>query len=151
MTSKTTETSVATETTDTTTNVAETPESAPAEVTQTTDGSGPADALTIDGAVRTLDAGESHWYIFKSYGADSQITLEMSIYPSVGTTFSVWTPDQIRAWALGQEVEPVGRGTTSDPTVSGPAWSGGFNVAGDYYVRVENNGAGISQYSLDMQ
>ena len=72
-------------------------------------GSGPDDALVPNGDWQPLDAGESHWYAFQYAGDDSQIRLRLQVEPVEGATFSVWTPEGIRQWRAGSEVEPIGR------------------------------------------
>jgi len=126
------------------------PVAAAVEAAQTNDGSGPADAMTIDGEWRTLDAGESCWYTFQTTGDDAQISIEMDVSPADGATFSIHTEEQIRLWSLGEELDNVGAGTSEDLTVSGPAWNGSFNIAGTYYIMVEG-GTGIANYSLTIQ
>jgi TolB protein len=74
----------------------------------------------------------------------------MEVAPAESAAFAVWTPEEIRRWELGLEVEPIGRGSP-DPLAPGTlAWSGSFVTAGTYYIVVEHAGSGprTSYYRL---
>jgi len=119
---------------------------------QTTHGSGPEDALAIDGGWRSLGAGETDWYSFRSDGDEAtQFTLELNVDPMDGATFSIWTEGQILDWAQGLDVDPIGRGTSNDLAEDGLTWSGNFNSTGTLYVTVEYSGAGTTNYSIALQ
>ncbi len=103
-------------------------------------GTGPDDALVLTGEWQSLGAGESRWYAFQYAGDGSQIQIRMEVVPAEGASFAVWTPEEIRHWRAGSEVEPIGRGS-SDPSAAGVLlWSGNFNDKGTYCVVVEATG-----------
>lgn len=119
---------------------------------EATVGTGPDDAQTPDDAWHALQIGERHWYAFPYAGDGSEILIQMGVVPDGGAAFSVWTPEQIERWALGEDVEPVGRGSADPYTEGSLIWAGGFNAAGTYYVVVEHSGnpAGASYYQLSV-
>jgi hypothetical protein len=115
-------------------------------------GTGPDDASAPAAEWRPVDIGESHWYALQYAGDGSQILIQMETSPDESATFCVWTPEQIRLWGLGEEVEPIGCGS-ADPFAGGVlVWSGNFNAAGTYYVVVEYAGSysGTSHYLLSI-
>jgi hypothetical protein len=103
-------------------------------------GTGPDDAQAPDDAWHALQIGEHHWYAFSYVGDGSEILIQMGVVPDGGAAFSVWTPAQIQQWALGEDVEPVGRGSADPYTDGSLIWAGSFNTSGTYYVMVEHSG-----------
>ncbi|MFC2037298.1 TolB family protein [Chloroflexota bacterium] len=115
-------------------------------------GTGPDDALVPAGQWQPSNAGESHWYAFQYAGDDSPIRVSMEAVPQEGASFTVWTPEGIRQWRAGSEVDPIGRGSV-DPSSGGKLlWTGHFNTRGTYYVVVEHAGSqpGTTYYLLDV-
>ena len=115
-------------------------------------GTDPDDALTPSGEWRALQPGESHWYGFYYEGDGSQIQMLMEAVPSGSAGFTVWTPEEMRRWRAGSEVDPIGRGSTNPASGENLAWSGAFNDRGIYYVLVEHSGSqpGTSHYALSV-
>ncbi len=116
------------------------------------DGSGPDDALAPSGEWQPIYDGDEHWYAFQYAGDGSRVDIELGAEPHGGANFAVWTPDEIRRWALGLEVDPVGRGG-EDPVAPGRRiWSGSFTIPGTYYVVVEHTSSqpGTSYYTLTL-
>ena len=115
-------------------------------------GSGPDDALVPNGDWQSLDAGESHWYAFQYAGDGSQIRLRLQVEPVEGAIFSVWTPEGIRQWRAGSEVEPIGRGSPQPSSGGELVWSGHFGTPGTYYAVVEHAGSqpGTTYYLLEV-
>ena len=64
--------------------------------------------------------------------------------------FSVWTPEQMRQWAAGEEVSPVGRGTANEYEAGDMFWAGSFCTSGAYYVVVENGSATDASFQLSI-
>jgi hypothetical protein len=113
-----------------------------------------------------LDAGEEHWYAFEYAGhhktveaeeddeddeniwVSSKIQVLLDSDPDDAVSFAIWTPDNVRRWGLGEEVEPVGRGTENEHTAGDLCWCGTFEEPGTYYVIVENDSAGPASYVL---
>lgn len=89
----------------------------------------------------TLEGRGEHWYAFTDKGKGKQIEIRLDAEPNDAVTFSVWTGEQYQRWAKGEKVEPVGRGTVNGYVKSDGFWSGNFNVAGTYYVRIEHSRA----------
>jgi TolB protein len=115
-------------------------------------GTDPDDALTPSGEWQALNPGESHWYGFYYEGDGSQIQILLEAYPPGSAGFTLWTPEEMRRWRAGSEVEPIGRGSTNPASGEKLAWSGSFNDRGIYYVLAEHsdNQPGISNYSLSV-
>jgi hypothetical protein len=134
-------------------------------------GTGPDDALAPSGEWTPLTKGERHWYAFEYQGhqemqkvedeedeeeaiwVSSSIQILLDSEPDNGVAFSVWTPENIRLWALGEEVEPVGRGGEDEYAPGDLCWCGTFEEPGTYYVVVEHTGQGpeTSYYTLDIR
>lgn len=113
-------------------------------------GSGPDDAMVPSGEWQPIYDGDEHWYAFQYAGDGSRVDIELGVEPHGGASFAVWTPDETRRWALGLEVDPVGRGG-EDPAAPGRRiWSGSFTSPGTYYVVVEDTSSqpGTSYYQL---
>jgi hypothetical protein len=119
-------------------------EAAPAEAApaETAEAPAPSDEW------RSLAVGESYWHTFEYDGDGSQIDIALYVDPQNSATFSVWTPEQVRRFALGETVEPVGRGSANDNAPGDQSWSGSFFGSGTYYVRVEQTGPTASRYQL---
>ena len=133
-------------------------------------GTGPGDALAPSGEWTALTRGEKHWYAFEYRGhqemqavedeedeeeavwVSSRIQVLLDAEPDQGITFAVWTPENIRNWALGQEVEPVGRGGEDEYAPGDLCWCGTFQEPGTYYVVVEHTGQGpdTAYYTLEI-
>jgi hypothetical protein len=111
-------------------------------------GTGPADALRPTGAWMTLDVAQNIWFAFPYDGRNSKVDVYMDASPSSGANFSIWTPEQIRLWALGEDVSPVGRGAENEYTPGDLFWSGSFAAPSTYYVKVEHAGGGVSNIAL---
>ena len=85
-------------------------------------GTGPDDATCVEpvetlaptGQWTALAVNQQAWYAFRYEGDGSQVLVRMSVEPSNSATFEVWTHDQLRQWARGDSVTPVGRGSASD-------------------------------------
>jgi hypothetical protein len=134
-------------------------------------GTGPDDALAPSGEWTPLTKGEKHWYAFEYRGhqemrpvedeedaeeavwVSSRIQILLDSEPDRGVAFSVWTPENIRLWALGEEVEPVGRGGEDEYAPGDLCWCGTFEEPGTYYVVVEHTGQGpdTPYYTLDIR
>ncbi len=140
-------------------------------VADTSGGTGPDDALAPSGEWTPLTKGEKHWYAFEYQGhqemqkvedeedeeeavwVSSRIQILLDSEPDEGVAFSVWTPENIRVWAQGEEVEPVGRGGADEHAPGDLCWCGTFQEPGTYYVVVEHTGQGpdTPYYTLDIR
>ena len=134
-------------------------------------GTGPDDALAPSGEWTPLTRGQEHWYAFEYGGhqemqeteddedeeesvwVSSQIQVLLDSEPDEGITFSLWTPENIRLWGLGEDVEPVGRGGEDEYAPGDLCWCGTFQEPGTYYVVVEHTGQGpdTAYYTLDIR
>ena len=104
------------------------------------DGSNPESALPINGTWATLNPGGTAWYGFQYAGDASQIQVILNEQGQSGLAFGVWTPELIKQYEAGQAVNPIGMGA---PNVDVPAdlfWTGNFDLAATYFVRVDNTG-----------
>lgn len=86
-----------------------------AEAVETED-IGPASALTPTGARRTLAPGETRWFTFQyTAGADdddpSEAVAELAIAKPDSINLEVWTEEDVRMWANGEEFDPTGVGS----------------------------------------
>jgi hypothetical protein len=111
-------------------------------------GSNPQLALPITGDWATLNPGASVWYAFQYAGDASQISVILNDQGMTGLAFGVWTPDRLAEWEAGTAIDAIGHGS---PNVDVPAdlfWTGNFNLAATYYVKVDNNGASPIAYNL---
>jgi TolB protein len=124
----------------------------PASVVALSGAGGPDDAAAPDNAWHPINPGEEHWYAFYYAGDGSPFQIRLQVVPEGGADFALWTPYNIRTWADGAEVEPVGRGSPDPATDDSLVWSGSFNTKGTYYVIVEHAGGqpGTSYYTLDI-
>ena len=134
-------------------------------------GKGPDDALAPSGEWAPLTKGEEHWYAFEYRGrqemrevedeedeeeavwVNSNIQVLLDSEPDKGVTFSIWTPENIRMWVLGEEVEPIGRGVEDKHAPGDLCWCGTFEEPGTYYVVVEHTGQGpdTPYYTLEVR
>lgn len=111
-------------------------------------GTSPETALVPDGEWKPLEAGEYAWYQFDYAGNRSQILIQVYAAPLTGAEFSVWTPTQMAAGGMDAGLQPIGRGST-DPNFGGQLiWTGNFNTAGTYYLRVSNQRAETLGYMV---
>lgn len=110
-----------------------------------------------------LPVGESLWYSFPYVGhleyeeadgeeqvlwASSEVQIWLDADPDESVTFSIWTEEQVKQWAAGEEVEPLGRGAASDYAPGDLFWAGSFGTTGEYYVVVENESSGDAYFQL---
>ncbi len=113
-------------------------------------GSGPAQAMTPSSEWTALPASTDRWYSFAYAGDGSQIDVWLDVAPGSSAAFSIWTPQQVEAWARGEAVQPVGRGSFNEYGPGSLNWSGNFNMPGAYYVVVENKGVDTSYYAMHL-
>ena len=103
------------------------------------------------GAMTRLDPGEQRWYTLTSQGNGGVAQVRMNVDPDGGATFKIVTPDAIRAWEAGAELEITGRGTGNNFEAADLSWSGNFGHLDAYHLVVEYAGNGQDPvfYSLD--
>lgn len=110
---------------------------------------GPDQPSTPDGGRHSLDSGAGQWYSFDYLGDGSQILVRMGT-DSDQLHFSVWTEEQLQAWARDGVVDPVGQGTVNSYLDDDLTWSGSFEQEGTYYVYVWSEDGGTAHYSLSV-
>ena len=98
-----------------------------------------------------MEGGTSHWETFKYDKSNTQVELVLDAEPNNAVTFSVWTPEEMRRYSLGEDVEPIGRGTQNEKAPGDVSWSGFFTSPGTYYVRVDHLGQGKSYCKLTLK
>lgn len=145
----------------------------PALVVAAPSGSGPADPMTPSGEWTPLTKGEVHWYAFdyqrrqemqevvdsededevEPVWVSTNVQILLDSEPDDGIAFSVWTPENIRDWTLGEDPNPIGRGGADEYAPGDLCWCGNFQEAGTYYVAVEHTGQGpdTAYYSLEIR
>lgn len=140
-------------------------------VADTAGGTGPDDALAPSGEWTPLDRGQEHWYAFEYSGhqemqaseededeeeavwVSSRIQILLDAEPDGSIGFSVWTPENIRAWVSGEDPAPIGRGGEDENAPGDLCWCGTFHEVGTYYVVVERTDQGpeTAYYTLDIR
>lgn len=98
-----------------------------------------------------MEGGHGHWETFQYEGDGSNVDIALDTKPKDGATFSVWTPEQVRLYGLGEDVEPLGRGTPNEYAKGDLSWSGSFSQPGTYYVLVQHRGDATSYCKLTLQ
>jgi hypothetical protein len=114
-------------------------------------GSSSDDALAIDGQWMPLEVGHEYWFAFSYVGDNEQIEVWLDVEPNEGASFSVWTPEQLRRLGQGEDIDPVGRGNSSDNTPGDLFWAGSFDEGGTYHVRVDHSGNNTSYAALNIK
>ena len=104
------------------------------------------------GAMTRLDPGEQHWYTLTYPGNGATVKVGMNVDPDGGASFKIVTPDSVRAWDAGENLQVTGRGTKNEFETADLSWSGSFGGPGTYHLIVEytGNGREPSLYSLDV-
>ncbi|MCB0064720.1 MAG: hypothetical protein KDE19_21500, partial [Caldilineaceae bacterium] len=98
-----------------------------------------------------LQNNDQHWYAFRDEGDSTPIRIRLTVVPTNGATFAVLTPAEMMAWRRGEPVKPVGEGSPSAVFHGDLYWTGSFVQSGIYYVLIESNGSGLSNYMLSIQ
>lgn len=99
----------------------------------------------------SLANGERHWYAFRDEGDSTTIAVRMTVLPEHSAAFWVLTPEQFKRWQQGEAIEAVGAGTEPALFYHDLYWTGSFVQSGIYYVLVESNGQGVSNYKLTIR
>lgn len=113
-------------------------------------GVGPDNALYPTDEWRTLNPGETEWFMFRDKGKGAQIIVDMSASDLNGMAFEVWTEGNTQTWLKGQKVEPVGRGSNNPLKADSLIWAGNFNMSGNCLVLVKNTGTSARSYKLSI-
>lgn len=113
-------------------------------------GEGPESAVAVTDEWTAIGIGERIWYSFEYEGDESEIVVRMATTPKDSVRFSVWTPDNVMAWARGAGEHPVGSGAANSFFGGDQVWVGSFNAAGTYYVVVEQAGLVAGSYRLQI-
>ena len=129
-------------------------------------GTGPDNALVASDEWVSVSGGDVLWYVFDYRGhhefeededgeevatwiaTPAQIWLDSE--PDEGAVFDILTEEQVRLWALGEEIEPLGRGTENENEAGDLFWGGSPGNPGRYYVVVEYQGAGPGAFRLSI-
>jgi hypothetical protein len=112
-------------------------------------GTGPAEALHVSNDWKELAPGSELWFAFRSRGEGDNILAELHLGPEDDRTgFTIYTPEQIRAWQDGDDLKAIGGGSENAFLEADLAWQGNFNVPETYFLRVENAGSLPSYFSL---
>ena len=111
-------------------------------------GSDPAHSLFPRDSWVALKNGEQQWYAFRDEGDDTPIVVRMTVLPEQGATFRVITAEGVRAWKRSAELQPIGAGSVLELFPNDRYWTGSFVQSGTYYVLVESQARGPSNYKL---
>jgi len=129
-------------------------------------GAGPDLALAPSDEWIPIAAGQDTWFVFQYQGHHefeededgenvavwiaTPVQIWLDAEPDEAAAFSVWTAEQIRLWSLGEEVDPVGRGTANEYEAGDLFWAGSLGNPGRYYVRVEHQGTEPGSFRLSI-
>lgn len=86
-----------------------------------------------------LKGGEQHWYTLTTQSDGAEVSVYMNVHPDGGASFQVATPDAVRAWTKGGDLQSVGTGTSGSGKAD-LAWTGNLGPAGKYHLIVEHQG-----------
>lgn len=111
-------------------------------------GSDPTTALFPTDSWVALATGADHWYAFRDEGDGTAITIRLTVLPTEGAIFTVFTAEQAKQWAVDQTVIAVGAGTPLELFRNDLYWTGNFVQSGTYYVLVTSQDRGPSNYKL---
>ena len=116
-------------------------------------GTGPDDARLVNNQWQPLNRGDRFWYEFQYAGDGSPLEIRLEVVPQDGASFEVWTPEEVKTWRNGSEVQPIGRGSPDANAPGVLVWRGNFPIRGTYYVVVEHAGSqpGTRYYLLSVQ
>jgi hypothetical protein len=129
-------------------------------------GTGPDNALAPSDEWGSISEGDVYWYAFQYQGhhvfEEDEDDEEVAIWvatpveiwldaePDQDVVFGIWTEEQVRAWAQGEEIEPVGRGTENENESGDLFWAGSLGNPGRYYVVVEHQGTEPGAFTLSI-
>jgi TolB protein len=121
-------------------------------------GGSPLDALMVPTDWQTIAPNASLWFYFdywldtagpaprarSSAPTRSKVDVIVDANHFEAIQFAIYTPALAQDWLRESTTLPIGRGTTYRDTRTGFIvhdlyWSGAFNVAGRYFIRVTNN------------
>ncbi len=111
-------------------------------------GNDPTTALFPTDSWVALADGQHHWYAFRDEGDGTAITIRLTVLPTEGAIFTVFTAEQAKQWTLDQTVAAVGAGTPLALFRNDLYWTGNFVQSGTYYVLVTSQDRGPSNYKL---
>lgn len=107
--------------------------------------------VSVIGQAQSLPAGASGWYAVR-YTGGMQDEIDLSANGIGGVSFSVYTPDEIAAWASSGSLSPIGVGSANPDEASYDlTWSGHPETVDGtiYYVQVTNNNAFATSFMLN--
>lgn len=111
-------------------------------------GTGPADALPVTGETVSAPGNSQTWYKFDDKGNSRLVTATLNANTVPGIFFRVYTPDSIARWISQQGLHPVG--VSAKSTGHDQLWQGRFELAGTYYLVVENSNPYAVDYRLNV-
>jgi hypothetical protein len=93
------------------------------------------------------------FYGFHEEGDGEEVRVTMEVVPHYGTTFEIWSKEEVRMWAEELDFTAIGAGTFShdcepDDEVGKMNWLGTFASSGDYFVVVKHEAGPVSYYNL---
>lgn len=129
-------------------------------------GTGPDNALAPSAEWTAISEGDVYWYAFDYRGRHefeededdedvavwiaTPVHIWLDAEPDGAVAFGIWTEEQVRLWSLGEEVDPVGRGTENENELGDLSWAGSLGNPGRYYVMVEHQGTEPGSFRLNI-
>jgi hypothetical protein len=129
-------------------------------------GTGPDNALAATNEWMSISEGQTYWYTFEYRGhhefeededgdevaiwIGTPVQIWLDSEPDSAVAFSVWNEEQVRLWALGEEIGPLGRGTENENESGDLFWAGSLGNPGRYYVVVEHQGTEPGSFMLSI-
>lgn len=120
---------------------------------QTPLGAGPDNPMSPNGEWVELPVGAWHFYGFHEEGDGEDVHVNMEVVPHNGTSFEIWSKEEVQKWVDEIEFEPIGHGTFTcfckpEDEVGKLGWLGEFTSSGDYFVVVKHEAGPASHYKL---
>lgn len=107
--------------------------------------------VSVLGQGQSLPSGASGWYAVR-YTGGMQDEIDLSTNGVGGVSFSIYTPDEIAAWAITGSLTPIGVGAY-DPSEANSdlVWTGHPETVDGtiYYVQVTNINAFATSFMLN--
>jgi hypothetical protein len=122
-------------------------------VAETPLGAGPDNPMSPSEAWVELPVGAWHFYGFHEEGDGEDVRVNMEVVPHYGTSFEIWSQEEVQKWIDEIKFDPIGHGTFScnckpEDEVGKLNWLGQFTSAGDYFVVVKHEAGPLSHYKL---
>lgn len=112
-------------------------------------GTGPADAILIQGQTATTQPNVQTWYKFDEVGNNQLVTVTVDSIVKGTLFFRVYTPESIAQWISQNGLHSVGISSTTPE--HDQVWEGRFTFPGTYYIVVENTSQFPVEYAINVE